>query len=57
MKLIFHIGNDLAITVATMFSQPSHYSLDVKTTLLEKFSRVTQRMITRRRVTPIEIIE
>ena len=57
MKLIFHIGDDLAITVTTVFPQPRHHWFDRKTAPLEKFCRVTQRMITRRQLSLVEIIE
>ena len=45
MKLIFNIGDDLAITVTTVLSQPRHDSLDLKTALLEKFRGMTQCVV------------
>ena len=50
MKLIFHIGDDLAITVTAVLSQPKHYSLDLKTALLKKICRLAQCMVTWRHI-------
>ncbi len=56
-ECVFHVAEDLAVTVAAMLVQPGHDTLKVQSTLLKKLSCLPQRVATRRRALAAQVVE